>query len=243
MTVYSYNNWPAYPAKQSAALDLTKITAGGVTFPPGVRGGDVAVVFQYLVTRLNKEVEKAVSPGCWGYNFRPNRNANNLSCHASATAIDYNAPAHPNGKRGTWGPVKTAKVRQILADLDHIIRWGEDFHGTPDGMHFEINATPAAVKKVANKIRRAAGDAPRKVVPPLPPADPRLHMGTSGSRVADVQRALLKHGYSGFKVDGKFGTATDAALRAFQRAGKRNPDGITWAADWAALRRAPVRTK
>lgn len=238
MTETSYNGWPAYPASQKSALNLTTISAGGVTFPPGVRGGDVAVVFQYLVNRLNKEVEKAVNPGCWGYNYRKNRNANNLSCHASATAIDYNAPRHPNGKRGTWGPVKTAKVRQILADLDHVVRWGEDFHGTPDGMHFEIAAPPALVKRVADKIRRAAQGTVRKV-PPIPAGDPRLHMGTSGSRVADVQRALAKHGYTGFKIDGKFGTATDAALRAFQRAGRRNPDGITWAADWAALRRNP----
>lgn len=239
MTLYSYNGWPAYPVKQRAALNLTKISVGGVDFPPGVRGGDVAVVFQYLVNRLNKEVEKAVNPGCWGYNFRLNRNANNLSCHSSATAIDYNAPQHPNGRRGTWGPVKAAKVRQILADLDHIIRWGEDFHGTPDGMHFEINANAAAVKKVADKIRAASRVAPRKVVPPIQPQDPRLHMGTSGAKVADIQRALVKHGYTGVKVDGKFGTATDAALRAFQRKGRRNPDGITWAADWAALRRNP----
>ena len=36
--------------------------------------------------------------GCWGYEFRANvNNPSQLSCHASGTAIDYNANRHPNG--------------------------------------------------------------------------------------------------------------------------------------------------
>ena len=56
-----------------------------------------------------------------------------------------------------------------------------------------------------------------------------------GDDVTDIQTLLNKHGIS-CDVDGIFGTATDAAVRAFQSANGLTVDGIVGASTWAALR-------
>ena len=161
----SYNGWPASQSPKS--IDVVPFAVNGVIFPNGVKEGAVHYVLSYVARRFFAEVEGPVDPGCWGYNYRRNRNANNLSCHASGTAIDLNAPKHPNGKRGTFTAKQTKAIRAILADCDDLIRWGEDFAGTPDGMHFEVNGTPQQIAALANKLAAAA--TPK----PAPPAQPK----------------------------------------------------------------------
>lgn len=238
----SYNGWTASRIKSE--IDVQPFRIAGVDFPGGVKGGDVSVVLGYVAEQFFKRVEKAVTPGCWGYNFRKNRNSNNLSCHSSATAIDINAPKHSNGKAGTFTARQVHEIRLILAEVDHIITWGGDFHHTKDEMHFEIatGVNAAAVKKVADKILKLKAAAPRKNSPVVvtKPADPRLHAGVKDTKtshkVADIQRALVKHGYK-VVVDGEFGPGTERGLKAFQTAKGLNPDGITWAGTWAELRK------
>jgi hypothetical protein len=157
----SYNGWPA--STDPAAIGITHLDMPGRpnAFPPGVKGGDVATVLGYVALQLHKRVEP-MGDGCWGYSYRKNRNANNLSCHASGTAIDYNAPKHPNGKHGTWTAAQAAEVRRILAECGGVVKWGEDFHGTVDGMHFEIHGTPAQVAAVAVRLRDTHAATPTK---------------------------------------------------------------------------------
>lgn len=144
----SYNGWEA--SSSPSRIEIVPLEVNGVSFPPGVRAGAVHAVFAELVRRLMAEVEPA-GEGCWGYAYRRNRNADNLSCHASGTAIDFNAPKHPNGKRGTFSKAKVKAIERILADLD-VIAWGGHFTGTPDEMHFEVKGTPAQVAAVANRL-------------------------------------------------------------------------------------------
>jgi hypothetical protein len=115
-------------------------------------------------------VEPLVAGWCWGFSFRQNRNAANLSCHSSATAIDLNAPRHPNGKRGTFTKAQVAEIRRILAEVGNVVRWGGDFAGTPDEMHFEIVASPATVGMVAGRLNPkgpAGSPAPASPAPPV----------------------------------------------------------------------------
>lgn len=238
MGATSYNGWAA--SKNRAAIGVVDFTIAGVPFPGGVKGGDVATVLGYCMEQYHRRVEKLVpSLGCWGHAFRPNRNNPlNLSCHSSGTATDANASKHPNGRKGTFTPKQLAEIRAILAEVDHVIRWGGDFHGTPDEMHWEVNATAAQLAVVARKLRsRTKASATKPVA--KPPADPRLHQGVQGQRVLDVQNALLRLGYKPDASEvkrGFWGQGTDRAFRRFQTDGGRNADGITWAADWAALR-------
>jgi D-alanyl-D-alanine carboxypeptidase len=167
MAVYSYNGWLASPnPAEFGGLD-NRVVPGttGVKLIPGLRAGDVAVVLFHVAAQLHARVEKGelYSPGDeWGYSYRQNRNANNLSCHSSGTAFDWNATRHPNGTTGTFTPAQIAEIRRILAEVDGVVGWGGDWGSgsTPDWMHFEIQAGAAAVKQVADKIRAGLVGAP-----------------------------------------------------------------------------------
>jgi hypothetical protein len=148
----SSNGWTASPT-----LSTRPLTVGGVSFVPGVRDDDdVAYVLDYVMTQFHERVEPLVNPGCWGFSFRPNRNdPNALSNHASGTAVDANAPQHPNGvaASSTFTAAQIGTIHLILAEVHDAIRWGGDFHTTPDAMHFEVNTTPANLAAVARQLR------------------------------------------------------------------------------------------
>lgn len=155
----SYNGWPA--STDPTAINVVPFAVAGVSFPGGVRGGDVYVVLHYVAAQFHHRVEPLVSPGCWGWSYRQNRNANNLSCHSSATAIDCNAPKHPNGIEASrnFTRAQTDEIHRILAEvpeLDEVVHWGGDWHAplTPDPMHFEIHDYDLVkLARVAGRIR------------------------------------------------------------------------------------------
>lgn len=159
----SYNGWPASPDPRD--LNVAPLVVEGVPFVGGVRSGDVHTVLEYVATQYHHRVEALISPGCWGWAYRQNRNASNLSCHSSATAIDVNAPKHPNGIEAsrTFTASEIAEVHQILAEipeLAEVVHWGGDWHRedrlTPDPMHFEIhNYDRAKLARVAMRVREA----------------------------------------------------------------------------------------
>lgn len=151
----SYNGWTASPDPDAIGIVRFEPLPGHV-FHSGVRGGDVAIVLGYLVRQMHARVERIelyADGDEWGYNFRPNRNdPDSISCHGSGTAIDWNAVLHPNGKAGTFTSGQMVEIDRILAELDGVVRWGGDFNGTPDEMHFEICKDAAAVAAVARKL-------------------------------------------------------------------------------------------
>lgn len=153
----SYNGWPA--SKNPDLIDVVPFNPLGVSFPGGVVEGDVHTIFTHVVEQLHRRVEPIMrEPGCWGYHYRMNRNASNLSNHSSATAIDYNAPKHPNGVAvaRTFSDrevLEIFKIMREIPELDDCIRWGGEYKGTPDSMHFEITTTDKAkLRRVAQRI-------------------------------------------------------------------------------------------
>ena len=150
----SYNGWPAN--SDPAAIDVDKgFDVNGVTFPGGIKADDASTVLGYVFRELDARVEEAIPGWCWGYTYKANtNNPSQLSNHASATAGDYNAPYHPNGGAQYEGWDDVAGVRAILAEVDGVIRWGADYTGTKDSMHFEVNCDPAELARVADRLRQ-----------------------------------------------------------------------------------------
>ena len=72
-----------------------------------------------------------------------------------------------------------------------------------------------------------------------PSSMPTLRLGSRGTAVADLQRRLGAAGFSAGAADGIFGSQTDAAVRAFQRARGLSADGIVGAMTWSVLLNAP----
>jgi hypothetical protein len=157
----SQNGWAVFTSAPSG--NLKWITGR-------VRPGDVMVIFNDLCQRFHAEVEKITVGHSWGWAYRAIRGkTSGFSNHASGTAIDLNAPKHPIGKRNTFTSAQQSKIRAIIRLYDGVIRWGGDYKGRPDDMHFEINASAAAVKRVADKIRAGGGNSGATPAPPKRP--------------------------------------------------------------------------
>jgi hypothetical protein len=151
----SYNGWTV--GTPASAIGVQNYTVPGTNVVLPIRSGDVATVLLYVAQRFNNEVETLDRSQCWGYDYRPNVNNPSVwSNHASGTAIDLNAVNHPNGVSGTFTATQTAAVRQILAFCGNVVYWGEDYRGTVDGMHFEINVPPGSAELTA-LVRRIGG--------------------------------------------------------------------------------------
>lgn len=156
----SYNGWPASP--DPAAINVQPFLSGTpISFPAGVKGGDVATVFRYLVTELHRRVEPAVPGWNWGYTYKASANSPNLlSCHSSGTAVDWSAPTHPNGgsRYGGFNDAQVAEIRRILAELGGAVEWGADFAGTYDPMHFELAVSAGELAGIAANLPATEDD-------------------------------------------------------------------------------------
>ncbi len=156
-----------------------------------------------------------------------------LSNHSSGTAIDLNAPRHPLGTSGTFSATQRSHIRSILNSCNGVVRWGGDYSGRKDEMHFEINVRPgdARLAALAQRIG-GGGGAPA----PAPIAWTTVKRGASGFRVTAIQHLLRQHGYS-LTVDGAFGPTTQSRVISFQRAQGLTADGIVGPEDVVGARR------
>ncbi len=193
-----------YYSQNGYAVDASKIktyTVQGTNVKLPLREGDTATILLYVAKRFNLEVEPLHSGWCWGFAVRPIRGeTTGYSNHASGTAEDFNAPKHPRGTKpsANFTRKQRAAIAKILKDCDGVVRWGGNYTSAPlDGMHFEINATPAVVAKFAAKIK----------------ADPLNTM-------EKLQKAI---GLTGKDVDGKLGPKTQAQLVAIRKTTQADP--------------------
>lgn len=225
MTRYAQNGWTAVEPSQV----LSKLS----NFPyvtGKVRKGDALTIFTHLAEWYEKEIEPIRKAWSWGYNYRVVRNGVSLSNHAAGMAVDFNAPKHPLGVRGTFSASQRNKIVSKMKAWGGVVRWGGIYSGRADEMHFEIIGSAKQVRALANSLN-GAKPAPK---PPKPqtgkyPAiattvDTRTDawyvlMGKSGfkdkSSTVRRQKWLRELGYYSGKVDGKWGPATAKALQAF----------------------------
>lgn len=217
----SQNGWTAPPPDLA---DLSWITGK-------VRAGDVHTVFDYLCQRFNGEVEKINRSWSWGYNYREVRGSSSLSDHASGSAIDLNAPAHPLAASGTFSAKQTAAIQKILQDLDGAVHWGGNFRGRKDEMHFGINTDAAGLQAVVRKIngKQLPGQVTWKPSPsaisdlPIIQTQFRIAQGLEKGTIrryhgtGNIQIALNKKYRAGLVVDGYAGKRTVAAWKVHEK--------------------------
>lgn len=144
-----------YSANDRSVIASYSIPGGTIA----LRKGDVSVVLLWCINQWHNTVEPLKWPGNWGYAERTIRGSDTvLSNHASGTASDQDAPAHPLGTEPTanFTAKQIAAIHSIVAYCEGVVRWGGDYTGRKDGMHLEINAPPAEVARIANKIRGVA---------------------------------------------------------------------------------------
>jgi hypothetical protein len=169
----SQNGWPVY----DTTAPYVRFTVEGRGF--WAANADVAIVMKDYITWYHKNIESInlkvrESPGYddWSYNVRPVRGqTTGYSNHGSATAIDINATLHPRGVHGTYSTAQRNKIKAKIATYGGVLRHGEFYTKTVDGMHVEINTSnKTTVAKLAAKIL-APAKAPVKPKPK--PATPK----------------------------------------------------------------------
>lgn len=146
---FSQNGWSTLATSLSPDLKVLSWITGRV------RAGNVHTLFDLFCERYNKEVEPITQAHSWGHAARAIRGSTVTSNHASGTAIDLNAPKHPLGLSGTFTASQRTALRGLLNDFDGVIRWGGDYAGRKDEMHFEINAPATKVTATVAKLTTA----------------------------------------------------------------------------------------
>lgn len=218
MVSTSQNGWPVIDRAKNPEKIAT-FTVPGTTVRLPLLTGDAATCLLYLAERFHNEVEKLTAGWCWAFAARLIRGSTRTaSNHASGTAIDLNAPAHPlaTSPSANFTAKQIAAIHKILADCDGVIRWGGDYSGRKDGMHFEINAGSAKVKALAVKIRKE-----REAKTPTASISQTLVPGSDYHRqVLLWQKTLNARIKAGLTEDGDFGKKTETATMRFKSTSK-----------------------
>lgn len=229
-----------YRANVVADTQIYTVTASGRTMR--LRKGSTGAMLAHMVRWFDEHI-RDVDPGVmdeWGYAARNIRGSSQVSNHASGTAADVDATKWPLGSTASkyLTDAEIAKVHEQLKVYEGCIRWGADYTGRKDPMHFEINRNQATVDRVWAKILAAGGGAaPAPSAPSTPgiqyearvdaPLGSRiLHLGSVGSDVGYVQR------WHGLKDDNAYGPVTEAAVKSTQERNHVEVDGrvgpVTW---------------
>jgi len=111
-----------------------------------VHNGPAGDLLLEVAARFDRNVQSIDTarggvPDDWGYAERPIRGGVELSNHASGTAVDLNATKWPLGSDPSvnLNAGQIMRARQIVAACGGAVRWGGDYAGRKDPMHFEIN--------------------------------------------------------------------------------------------------------
>lgn len=155
-----------YPANRRDLVSSRFVPGTGVRLT--VRNGpagDLLLEVAGLFDRLVQDLDGGVVDD-WGYAERPIRGSAVLSNHASGTAIDLNATRWALGSSPSvnLNPGQIDTVRRIVGATGGVVRWGGDYTGRKDPMHFEINdnRSEADCARALDQLRAAFGAATRK---------------------------------------------------------------------------------
>lgn len=159
--------------------------------------------------------------GC--YNCRLTTGGKLASLHSFGIAVDINWRTNPYARSLTTDmPAKMVEEILAITNKDGVraFRWGGNFSGSKDAMHFELVLSPEQVAR-----------GPKVAAPPAAPPGPEVParnwfgMGDKGDSVRVWQRQLNDTQRAALRVDGGFGPDTHAATLRFQGKYKLHVDG------------------
>jgi peptidoglycan hydrolase-like protein with peptidoglycan-binding domain len=174
-------------------------------------------------------------------NCRKITGGSGYSLHAYGIAADLNWSTNPYGSR-----LVTDMPGAMIADIKairtnngkQVFRWGGDYKGNKDAMHFEVICTPA---DLATGLQGG----------PTPTSHPvdlaaflqqtvacsanTFRRGETGACIGVIQRICSTKFAQSISVDGDFGPATEQAVKAVQRQRGVTDDGIVGPQTWAKM--------
>jgi hypothetical protein len=155
----SQNGWPANDISRTASFKVPG-TVRAFRFAKGPAGELLSLFFAWFdknIESIDNEPDGIFDD--WGYAERNIRGSQTtVSNHASGTAGDANSDNHPLGAVNTFPVAARNRLRAKLVELGGVIRWGGNYSGRKDEMHFEINVPPttagiAAINRAIAKLK------------------------------------------------------------------------------------------
>ncbi|MFG3182127.1 hypothetical protein [Streptomyces nigra] len=150
----SLNGWVMEEQADDVSTVWTRAVPGtGLTV--ATRIGDVETVLVHLLRRHHYEIDELRPGDVTGWQhpsgFDPATPASNL---ASGTALRIRPGHYPAGTAGGWFPHQLTVLRDILAELDGVVRWSGD-DKRPDESLFSIDAAPNSprLRSLAAELR------------------------------------------------------------------------------------------
>lgn len=154
----SQNGWPAL-ASDSPKLHTWVIPTDVGPLRLRLRNGSAGFLLAHLALWFDQRIEDVddnYQDGAlddWGYAYRPIRGYSTVSNHASGTAMDLNATEHPLGADDTFSDADERRIRtRVDRFFDGCIRWGGEYAGRVDEMHWEIDRPLPEVERVARRL-------------------------------------------------------------------------------------------
>jgi D-alanyl-D-alanine carboxypeptidase-like protein len=126
--------------------DMVTVNAGGITI----------LVHKAIAPIVEQLLEETVAGGyrlkpgqCWGYANRAIRGSKRPSNHSWGLAVDLNAPANPMSVK------LITDIPPWMVELwrRRGFRWGGDYEGRKDAMHFEFMGTPADAHRMVAELK------------------------------------------------------------------------------------------
>jgi len=191
---------------------IANYTIPGSAVKINLRKGDVSVVLLHFASWFNANIQPLRQSDTGGYNYRPIAGSKTVSNHGSGTAEDLRWNDHPLGAVGTFTREQAGKIRAQLGYYNGVIRWGGDYRGRKDEMHFEINKPPADVKRVADKIRTDSRPVRQPVQQTFTVVIPQLREGDDDAKLGGYNLINRIQGLLGITRDGVWGPKTTAAI-------------------------------
>ncbi len=137
---------PSWPVRNPYIVPLS---VGGVDFPGGIHSSIHDLVVMLLI-ETQRRGYRLVPGWCWGYANRAIAGTATASNHSTGTSIDINAPKNPMGPTlitdmPDWMPVMWKHYG---------FRWGGNYQGKKDAMHYEFMGTTADAVRFTEMARR-----------------------------------------------------------------------------------------
>jgi hypothetical protein len=241
--VNSQNGWPA----NRRDLVSSRVVPGS-----GVRltvrngpAGDLLLEVASLFDRLVQDIDAVADD--WGYAERPIRGSATISNHASGTAIDLNATRWALGSDPSvnLNSAQIDTVHRIVGATGGVVRWGGDYTGRKDPMHFEINdnQTEADCAQALDQLRAAFAfksvpprhreEDPMAIIPIRVDAAGRFHetaMVEAGGSSAYGERAAITVGSTWGSTNFAVTALNHLATPLFQWSVQLGDNGF-WAAE------------
>lgn len=149
------NGWPVLDGGSQDLYEWV-IPARGGHFSLRLRRGAAGFILAVWALWFSETVQRVLGPVLddWAWAVaKAIPGTTEFSNHASGTAVDLNATAHPWGKAGTFTAVQVAAIHAKLRRFHGVIRWGGDYMHKVDEMHWEINAPYAQTLREARAKR------------------------------------------------------------------------------------------